>query len=721
MSALLRSETTGVRFGSLRTCVLQAMTDNDSLGSVTFSLYQKVHIRISKTLAPDFTEQEAREVAKDDFRSDTQGAKLMTQTQLTDSLYELACLWAKAQLEQLGHKCETEHLVYFLTEIFKNIADELIKEARRLVSLKELDAIEDQQEAMQSSFRTEFQDFEKKKATLKQIAAANKAKRMMEQAAQEAEEKRKREEEEARRAAAEAAAAKAEKEEHDAVGQGALREWEAMHAAAKVSLDYANDRLRAAQQRREGQLAELDQLLRKMARLDAVRVRMKLAHEDTTAVIDDLHRTREVWERKSDTLLATERMIAELHRAVEAAERAIVELPDQPGSGGSSGSGQQDDELAPESSVRSGGRFSAWSPSPPVSPTQSPGLRTSSALAVTRGIGRGGGSIGRVDSRYGGGGRPLQTGPSVVCLHVPGRSKSSSSSSSSSSSGSRTASRAEEMAAMDPRRMEMRRAQRRNEAGAGAGSRRGTMQLSQRARELQGVVMRQNRLQQAQRDSQHYVGGQKLRMRIEANENGTPVPAAEAQQQQQQQQQMQMQPRSQSAAALVRTPAPPTTAREPRHPEQAPKRIPWSAQAAPSATTTSSGTNDAAPAASRTAAAGDRQQPKATLPPPRPASAMAAAGAVAAPAAAAGKTGGGGGGGGSRSARGYYFRGSSSARQQVVPVSRAQTARALTPAAAAVRIPTVRPEVLEAHGLHRAIGAIAADYTQDRRPFLLQW
>ena len=144
MSALLRSETTGVRFGSLRTCVLQAMTDNDSLGSVTFSLYQKVHIRISKTLAPDFTEQEAREVAKDDFRSDTQGAKLMTQTQLTDSLYELACLWAKAQLEQLGHKCETEHLVYFLTEIFKNIADELIKEARRLVSLKELDAIEDQ-------------------------------------------------------------------------------------------------------------------------------------------------------------------------------------------------------------------------------------------------------------------------------------------------------------------------------------------------------------------------------------------------------------------------------------------------------------------------------------------------------------------------------------------------------------------------------------------------
>lgn len=55
----------------------------------------------------------------------------MLKPQLGFSLYELACVWAKAQMEQSGMTCTTEHLVYFLTEIFKNIAEELVIEVRQ--------------------------------------------------------------------------------------------------------------------------------------------------------------------------------------------------------------------------------------------------------------------------------------------------------------------------------------------------------------------------------------------------------------------------------------------------------------------------------------------------------------------------------------------------------------------------------------------------------------
>ena len=40
------------------------------------------------------------------------------------------------QMEQSGMTCTTEHLVYFLTEMFKNIAEEILVEARRVVQLK---------------------------------------------------------------------------------------------------------------------------------------------------------------------------------------------------------------------------------------------------------------------------------------------------------------------------------------------------------------------------------------------------------------------------------------------------------------------------------------------------------------------------------------------------------------------------------------------------------
>ena len=410
-----------------------AMTDNGNLESVTFSLYQKVHLRITKTLAPDFTEQEAREVAKEDFASDTGGGKIMTNPQLLESLYELACLWAKAQLEQLGHKCETEHLVYFLAEILKNIADELTAEARRLVSLKDLNDIEAQKDVISSNFKQEFQGgIKPKKASVQQVAAANKARRKLEEEAKEAETRREKEEEEARMSLERhdaAAAAAAKREAEMTVEQSERR---ALHDAAASLLNAAYDRLSAAKDLRKLQLRELDDLIRKMARLDAVRVRKKLVREDAAEVVAELQLTRERWEKLSDALTATEKRIVMLERAVEVDKLGIAELsPEANALAQQRSPQQQHGSLIPSSSVMSGQRLvngwvdspsAAATPSPPVSPTYSPQLprhRQSPRL----------GSPGSSDSalssrRYGGSSssnreRQLQPGPSAICLHVP--------------------------------------------------------------------------------------------------------------------------------------------------------------------------------------------------------------------------------------------------------------------------------------------------------------
>ena len=65
-----------------------AMTSQDHLAGpnyVTFPQYCKVHVRISKTLSPpgQFEMAEARQVAREDFHSDTGGDDSMTKQQLT--------------------------------------------------------------------------------------------------------------------------------------------------------------------------------------------------------------------------------------------------------------------------------------------------------------------------------------------------------------------------------------------------------------------------------------------------------------------------------------------------------------------------------------------------------------------------------------------------------------------------------------------------------------
>lgn len=66
-----------------------AMTGDDHLSPkscVFFSDYCDVHVRISKTLSPpgEFVFAEAKEVAREDFVSDTYGSDSMSKHQLTE-------------------------------------------------------------------------------------------------------------------------------------------------------------------------------------------------------------------------------------------------------------------------------------------------------------------------------------------------------------------------------------------------------------------------------------------------------------------------------------------------------------------------------------------------------------------------------------------------------------------------------------------------------------
>jgi hypothetical protein len=302
----------------------QAMTDNGKLLSVNFSLYNLVHMRISKTLEPSFTEEEARDVAKQDFRSDTKGKPEMKRQQLSHSLYELACVWAKSQMEQSGLTCETQHLVYFLTQMFHNIAEELIIEARRVVKLKELQDIKAISTNIAIGFRLAFNiDFAKQKllaAAARAAAEADAEKERVEKAeADRLDALRLRDLTEARRRAEEFAAWRREMAWH----QGELNEWTRAFQAAKARVGQAMYELAREEQLAVDQRKELESLMR-------VQVQLALASGGQLVPGGQLAAVRARWEELSRLLTGTERRIAERGAELDEARAELAGLPPQP-------------------------------------------------------------------------------------------------------------------------------------------------------------------------------------------------------------------------------------------------------------------------------------------------------------------------------------------------------------------------------------------------------
>jgi len=159
-----------------------AMTDNGALEAVSFSLYFIVHARISKTLEPNFTEAEAKEVAEEDFKSDTQGKGFMRKSQLKHSLYELAMVWAQSQHDAASGT--PEQIVFFLTELFGNIGEVLIVEGKRLVELKHLTEVQEVKAEMATNFRKKFRPRDEAKLKLLAAEEAAEAQRQRRLAAQ---------------------------------------------------------------------------------------------------------------------------------------------------------------------------------------------------------------------------------------------------------------------------------------------------------------------------------------------------------------------------------------------------------------------------------------------------------------------------------------------------------------------------------------------------------
>ena len=141
-----------------------------------------MHARISKTLEPNFTEAEAKEVAEEDFKSDTQGKGFMRKSQLKHSLYELAMVWAQSQHDAASGT--PEQIVFFLTELFGNIGEVLIVEGKRLVELKHLTEVKEVKAEMATNFRKKFRPRDEAKLKLLAAEEAAEAQRQRRLAAQ---------------------------------------------------------------------------------------------------------------------------------------------------------------------------------------------------------------------------------------------------------------------------------------------------------------------------------------------------------------------------------------------------------------------------------------------------------------------------------------------------------------------------------------------------------
>lgn len=302
----------------------RAMTDNGNLSTVNFSLYNLVHMRISKTLEPSFSEAEAREVAAEDFKSDTKGKPEMKRPLLAHSLYELACVWAKSQMEQSGLTCETQHLVYFLTQMFENIAEELIIEARRVVKLKEMKDIKHLSNFIAVNFRLMFNvDAAKRKLLAATATAAAKVEqeeiRAEKAEAARAEALRLRNITEARWRAEERATWQREKTRY----QQELNEWTRLWQVAKARVGQAKYELGREEDLAREQRQELESLMR-------VQVQLALATGGQLIPGGQLLAVRNRWKEIGELLAGTERRIVERTQALEDAKAALAGVPPQP-------------------------------------------------------------------------------------------------------------------------------------------------------------------------------------------------------------------------------------------------------------------------------------------------------------------------------------------------------------------------------------------------------
>jgi hypothetical protein len=269
--------------------------------------------------AQTFTAEEAREVAQEDFNSDTKGKKDMTMLQLGHSLYELACVWAKAQIEQCGLPCTTEHLVYFLTEMFKNIAEELVVEARRVIKLREMADIQEMHDSIADRFRDVFKVNDAKQRLLD--LAAQKASREAEEEAL----RRKLEEAERRRLLGEARRRREEEARwrREMVWYyEELNEWMRYFGDAKEKVEQAKYEL--------GQQEEKKELLRKESAY-LMRAQVQLAlRQGGGPPVGELTVVRDEWLAIEERLAVTEMRVVELYAALGMAEAALKKVPPRP-------------------------------------------------------------------------------------------------------------------------------------------------------------------------------------------------------------------------------------------------------------------------------------------------------------------------------------------------------------------------------------------------------
>ena len=101
-------------------CLLTSSMD-ESVSVITFQSYKKLHLRIGKTICPEFNKEEALQSVVDDWQDDllrhNENGDCLNHQQFCDALFELVDVWVDG---------ETSMVVYseFLRVLFMNVAGE---------------------------------------------------------------------------------------------------------------------------------------------------------------------------------------------------------------------------------------------------------------------------------------------------------------------------------------------------------------------------------------------------------------------------------------------------------------------------------------------------------------------------------------------------------------------------------------------------------------------
>ena len=149
------------------------ITDVGITGTVEWEAYRQLHIRIRKTIAPEFNKKQARKIAKEDWQADlnrqNKGGNNMDHEQFSNALFELVDVWCQNAPSMLMY-------IEFLRMVFLNVSVMTRKKGHlepkaKFKKVEDISCLEQQLESMRDSYTARYAEDEARAAKDRELLA----------------------------------------------------------------------------------------------------------------------------------------------------------------------------------------------------------------------------------------------------------------------------------------------------------------------------------------------------------------------------------------------------------------------------------------------------------------------------------------------------------------------------------------------------------------------